>query len=144
MTDQKPISREILTGWRVVVCDDEQDSLDVATIILEYYGAEVITAVNGEEALKAIRQQAPRFIISDLSMPKMDGWALIYQLKNDRTTMDIPVIALTAHAMVGDRERAIAAGFHNYLTKPLTPETFMHDLLALLVAIPELAPSLQQ
>lgn len=126
-----------MKDWNVVVCDDEADSLDVATIILEYYGADVTTCTNGQEALEATLNSSPRFIISDLSMPKMDGWGLIYELKNERRTEDIPVIALTAHAMTGDRERAIAAGFHNYLTKPLTPETFMQDLLILLVAIPE-------
>jgi CheY-like chemotaxis protein len=138
------IPRDILQGWNVVVCDDEMDSLDVATIILEYYGADVTTCSNGQEALDAIRESPPRFVVSDLSMPKMDGWGLIFELKNDRRTEDIPVIALTAHAMVGDRQRAIAAGFHNYLTKPLTPETFMQDLLILLIAIPEFAAELNR
>ncbi len=76
-------------------------------------------------------------------MPVMDGWGMIYKLKNNRALMDIPVIALTAHAMVGDRERAIGAGFHNYLTKPLTATTFIHDLVKLLVEIPDLAADLQ-
>ncbi len=71
-------------------------------------------------------------------MPELDGWSMIYELNNDRTTLDIPVIALTAHAIVGDRERAIAAGFHNYLTKPLTPATFLNDLLKLVMDVPEL------
>jgi CheY-like chemotaxis protein len=63
-------------------------------------------------------------------------------MKADVHLADIPVIALTAHAMVGDRERAIAAGFHNYLTKPLTVDRFMGDLVRLLIDIPELAESL--
>lgn len=137
------ISRDILKGWKVLVVDDEEDSLNVATRILKYYGAQVITAKNGEDGLATARSEAPRFIISDLSMPRMDGWGLIEQLKKDRATMDIPVIALTAHAMIGDRQRAIAAGFHNYLTKPLTPATFMRDLLNLLTEIPGLAEHLQ-
>jgi CheY-like chemotaxis protein len=75
-------------------------------------------------------------------MPEMDGWGMLGALKLDRATLDIPVIALTAHAMVGDRERAIMAGFHNYLTKPLTPATFMKDLLVLLTDIPAFASEL--
>ena len=130
---------ELLNGWNIVVIDDEDDSLWVAEIILTEHGANVITATNGKEGLEIIKQERPKFVISDLSMPVMDGWGLIYTLKNDHTLMDIPVIALTAHAMVGDRQRAIAAGFHNYLSKPLTVATFMKDLLVLLEDIPELA-----
>ena len=132
------IRRDTLQGWDVLVIDDEPDSLEVASRLLRYYKATVVTATNGEQAIEAIREHRPRLIISDLSMPVMDGWTLIAQLKLDRTTMDIPVIALTAHSMVRDRARAIEAGFHNYLTKPLTPATFMHDLLSVLTDIPQI------
>lgn len=133
------IRRDILNGWDVLVVDDEPDSLDVASRILRHYGAQVYTATNGQEGLQAVRALRPRFIISDLSMPVMDGWGFLEALKRNRDTLEIPVIALTAHAMVGDRERAIVAGFHNYLTKPLTPANFMTDLLRLLDDIPEFA-----
>jgi CheY-like chemotaxis protein len=133
------LSRDILGDWIVLVADDEPDSLEVASRILRYYGATVYSASNGQEALNTLRTIKPNLIISDLSMPELDGWGLLEKLKKDRRTMDIPVIALTAHAMVGDRERAIGGGFHNYLTKPLTPATFLHDLLNLVVDIPELA-----
>ena len=129
----------LLEGWKIVVIDDETDSLEVAEIILESYGAELYTASNGAEGLEIIRRVRPRFVISDLSMPVMDGWGLIFEMRSERDLMEIPVIALTAHAMKGDRERAIAAGFHNYLTKPLTVETFMNDLVNLLVDIPMFA-----
>lgn len=137
-----PIRRDILKEWKVLVVDDEPDSLEVATRILRHYGASVTTATNGQEGLDAIKATRPRFVISDLSMPVMDGWEMLRAVKEDRTTLDIPVIALTAHAMAGDRERAIMAGFHNYLTKPLTPATFMKDLLHLLMDIPELAQAI--
>jgi CheY-like chemotaxis protein len=138
------IRRDILQNWNVIVADDEVDSLEVATRILRFYGANVSTASNGKEALELIRKLRPRFILSDLSMPVMDGWGLLYELKLERDTMEIPVIALTAHSMVGDRQRAIEAGFHNYLTKPLTATTFMHDLLRLLLDEPTLAPELSE
>src|SRR5262249_53482244 len=136
--------RDILKDWDVLVVDDEPDSLEVATRVLRYYGAHVHTASSGKEGLEKVRAMHPpaRFVISDLSMPDMDGWAFLYELKQDRSTMDLPVIALTAHAMAGDRERGIEAGFHNYLTKPLTPATFMSDLLRLLVDVPEFAAEL--
>jgi CheY-like chemotaxis protein len=136
------LPKDLLSGWDIVVIDDEEDSLMVAEIILTEYGATLHTATNGKEGLEQIRNARPKFAISDLSMPIMDGWGLIHTIKNDRALMDIPVIALTAHAMVGDRERAVSAGFHNYLTKPLTAETFIQDLVKLLVEIPVLADDL--
>jgi CheY-like chemotaxis protein len=135
-------ARDTLKNWNILVVDDEPDSLEVADRILRHYGATVHLATNGLEALHYLHTHIPHLIISDISMPELDGWGLIARLKNDRRTLDIPCIALTAHAMVGDRQRAFAAGFHNYLTKPLTPATFMHDLHTLLVDIPMLAPML--
>ena len=133
------ISRNMLAHWTVLVIDDEPDSLEVASRILRYYGAKVITANDGQEGLQKARSEKPTLIISNISMPVLDGWGLIYELKRDRATFNIPTIALTAHAMVGDRVRAISAGFHNYLTKPLEPDTFVQQLLELLVNdIPEL------
>ena len=132
-----PIRRDILQGWKVVVIDDEPDSLEVASRILRFYGANVYTALNGKEGLELIRHQRPKFVISDLSMPEMDGWEMLFEIQQDRHIAQIPIIALTAHAMMGDRTRAIEAGFYNYLTKPLTPSTFMGDLLRLLLDVPD-------
>ncbi|MCU0497166.1 MAG: response regulator [Anaerolineae bacterium] len=136
------LPNDLLVGWDIVVIDDEEDSLLVAQVILLEYGANVYTASNGQEGLEVIREVRPKFAISDLSMPILDGWGLISELKHDPEIQDIPVIALTAHAMVGDRERAVQFGFHNYLTKPLTVETFIQDLVKLLVDIPVLANEL--
>ncbi|MBZ0304823.1 MAG: response regulator [Anaerolineae bacterium] len=136
------IPDNLLEGWKIVVIDDEEDSLEVAQVILDAYGANVHTASNGEAGLEIVRHTQPSFVISDLSMPTMDGWGFINAMKSDVALSHIPVIALTAHAMVGDRERAVGAGFHNYLTKPLTVDTFMADLLKLLVDIPSLAENL--
>jgi CheY-like chemotaxis protein len=138
------IRRDLLKGWTVLVVDDELDSQEVASRILRHYGAYVHTAFNGKFGLELACRVRPKFIISDLSMPVMDGWEMLKEIKLNPATRDIPVIALTAHAMVGDRERAIAAGFHNYLTKPLTVKTFMGNLMQLLVDIPGFAVELGQ
>lgn len=130
---------DLLKGWDVVVIDDEPDSLEVARYILDFYGANVHTATDGKQGLAVVKAVNPRFVISDLSMPEMDGWEFLNELKSATTIQSIPVIALTAHAMKGDRNRAISAGFHNYLTKPLTATTFMDELLALLLDIPQLS-----
>jgi len=133
---------DLLKGWDIVVIDDEEDSLTVAQIILDEYGANTHIAMNGQEGIDLIRSVRPKFVISDLSMPVLDGWGLINVMQNDPVLKTIPAIALTAHAMVGDRERAVAVGFHNYLSKPLTVETFIQDLVNLLIDIPELAGDL--
>ena len=74
-----------------------------------------------------------------LSMPVMDGWAMLKELRGDPCTASVPIIALTAHAMVGDRDKALAAGFQNYLTKPLQPATFVSQLLTILADVPHVA-----
>lgn len=137
------IQPDLLRGWRVLIVEDDPFSLDVATIMLESYGAEVHPAEDGLQGLKIARTLRPHFILSDISMPHLDGWGMVERLKNDPHTAHIPVIALTAHAMKGYRERAIAMGFHNFLTKPLTPETFIRELLMLLVTVPEMHDTLQ-
>jgi CheY-like chemotaxis protein len=133
------INESLLQGQTILIVEDEPDSLEVASVLLEMYGANVVTANNGREGLERARKHQPTFIISDLSMPEMSGWEMIHHLKDDRSTMNIPVIALTAHAMSGDRDRAVAAGFHNYLSKPLSPTTFVQDLLKLVMDVPEIA-----
>lgn len=136
------IARDILKDWEVLVVDDELDSQEVAKRLLKRYGATVHTADNGLEALEVLKTIHPIFILSDISMPELDGWGLIYELQQDRDTAEIPIFALTAHAMQGDRERAMAVGFYNYLTKPLTPATFMENLLNIMRAVPQLEEKL--
>jgi CheY-like chemotaxis protein len=134
------IPNNILDGWKVVVVEDEADSLEVATLLLEMYGAEVIGARNGREGIAMIQKHRPNFVISDLSMPEMSGWELIETLnQGERDLAEIPVIALTAHAMDHDRRKAIEAGFQNFITKPLQPEKFVSQVIAILaVDSPEL------
>jgi two-component system, cell cycle response regulator DivK len=133
----------LLEGWDIVVIDDEEDSLEVITVLLKEYGATVHTADNGATGVERILQVNPKFVISDLSMPDHDGWSVIHDMRLHPKMVDIPAFALTSHAMKGDRERAIAAGFHNYLTKPLRVDTFMSDLLKLLTDVPELEAILE-
>jgi CheY-like chemotaxis protein len=137
MTTQLP--SDLFRGWRVLLVDDEDDSLGVAQYLFEFYGAEIYTAVNGQEGLTQARQHRPDFIISDLSMPQVDGWNMLKQLRQDAALSQIPIIALTAHALRGDRERVLEAGFDNYLTKPLNVTTFIWDLLQTLRAISALS-----
>lgn len=123
---------ESLQGLDVLIIDDDENSLDVASIVLEFAGANVSLASHGKDGLDSINSKRPQFILCDLSMPVMDGWEFIRQLRNDENHRDLKVIALTAHAMVGDQEKALSAGFNGYLTKPLEPATFVNQLLRVL------------
>jgi len=131
------VPRTILIGWDILVVDDDTGSLRVAEFILKRYGANVLTAVNGSEGVSVARKCLPKFVVSDISMPVLDGWGLLRELKLEQTTHAIPIIALSAHAMQRDRQKALEAGFHNYLTKPINPMTFVDDLLGLVADIPE-------
>lgn len=121
-----------LTTWHVLLVDDEPDNLEVIAETLHFYGIAAKTAHNGIEGLDILKSFSPTLILLDLSMPKMDGWELHKRIKSDPRTQHIPVIALTAHAMNGDKERALQAGFDGYLTKPISIPNFLKDLRAAL------------
>lgn len=139
---QKKIPTDIFADWPILIVDDEPDSLLVATHILNFYGGNVFTAENGQEGFAQAKEILPRFIISDLSMPVVDGWTMLDMLRKHPPTQMIPVIALSAHAMVGDREKALEAGFNSYIPKPLSAQTFLQDLLRILGDIPHLKDDL--
>ncbi len=132
MEKYSKIGRDFLTGWDVVVVDDQDDALLILEDILTDYGATVHVAHNGQEGLDLVRQVNPRFIISDIAMPVMDGWKMAEQLKSDVHTQHIPIIALTAYSDAEDRKYAMSKGFHNYLPKPLRPSILMSQILILL------------
>lgn len=132
-----------LAGWRVVLVEDDPNSLNIMERLLGFHGATIYSALNGELGLAAARQEVPDFIVTDLSMPVMDGWTMIQRLREDPTTQNIPIVTLTAHAMIEDRERAMALGANHYLTKPLNARTFIDELIPLLQQFPSLAARLQ-
>lgn len=126
-----------LQNWLVLVIDNEYDSRVVASMLIEDMGALVMTAEDGQEALRLMETVMPNLIMCDLSMPVMDGWEFINVLTHHSIFQNVPVVALTAHAMIGDRERALQAGFRSYISKPLEPKTFPKVLLTLLGEMPE-------
>ena len=95
---------------RILLVEDNEMNRDMLSRRLERRGYEVLTAVDAESGLALIRSDAPALVLMDMSLPGIDGWEATRQLKADPATRAIPVIALTAHAMAGDREQALAAG----------------------------------
>ncbi len=104
---------------KVLVADDKATGRELVRTILENTGYEVHEAANGAEAVDQARTVRPDLIILDIHMPEMDGFGVVAELRRDPAFASTPIIALTASAMMGDRERAIAAGFTGYITKPI-------------------------
>jgi CheY-like chemotaxis protein len=104
---------------RILVVEDNMDTYELVHFILEKNGYETFLAVNGRDGVNAALKQKPDLIIMDMSMPEMDGWTATRLIKNDAQTAAIPLIALTANALPGDRQRAMDAGCNEYITKPM-------------------------
>jgi two-component system cell cycle response regulator DivK len=103
----------------ILIVEDNEMNRNMLSRRLIRRGHEVTMAVDGQEGIDMARAEKPDLILMDMSLPQVDGWEATKQLKADDTTASIPVIALTAHAMAGDREKAIEGGFDEYETKPV-------------------------
>ena len=108
---------------RVLIVDDNPTNLKLVTYLVKSHGHEVARAGDAESALAAIASQRPTVILMDLQLPGIDGLELTRRLKADPNTRSIPIIALTAYAMKGDLEKALAAGCDDYVTKPIDTRT---------------------
>jgi CheY-like chemotaxis protein len=104
---------------RLLLVEDHEETRDGLSRYLRRKGYEVLTAPDGRQGLEAARAAPPNLVLMDMSLPVLDGWEATRQLKADPQTRPIPVIALTAHAMAEDREKALAAGCDEYETKPV-------------------------
>jgi two-component system cell cycle response regulator DivK len=104
---------------KILLVEDNEMNRDMLTRRLERKGFEVVIAVDGQAGVDMASSSNPDIILMDLSLPVMDGWEATRQIKADPATQSIPVIALTAHAMAGDEQKALAAGCNDYDTKPI-------------------------
>jgi two-component system, cell cycle response regulator DivK len=104
---------------RILVVEDNPDNRVLITDVLTSLDYEVIVAVDGEEGVAKATTEKPDLILMDLSLPQMDGWTATRHIKATPELKDIKIIALTAHAMVGDREKALEAGCDDYVSKPI-------------------------
>jgi two-component system cell cycle response regulator DivK len=102
----------------ILIADDYDDNRELLRLMLETEGFSVREARNGHEALEAARAEAPALALVDLSMPSLDGWALLRELRSDERTRSIPCVAVTAFAADQDRLRVLDAGFDAYISKP--------------------------
>ena len=109
---------------KILVVDDNQDSRELVIKILKAKGHQVVEAVDGGDALEKVAAEIPDLILMDISLPKIDGHEATRRLKQDDKFASIPVIALTAHAMKGDMEKALASGCEGYISKPISVRDF--------------------
>jgi two-component system cell cycle response regulator DivK len=112
----------------VLLVEDNEDNLVVYRTILHHVGYLVLEARDGEEGVHLARVKHPDLILMDISIPKLDGWEATIQLKADVATRTIPVIALTAHALDEDRQRAATVGCDGYLAKPIEPSRVVQEV----------------
>lgn len=121
-----------MSAAHVLIIEDDLDNLEMVQFLLQRAGYATLTAQNGTEGLQLAQNQLPQLILLDMTIPGLDGWQLAAALKADESTRRIPIIALTAHTLPGDRKRALDAGCDGYISKPLNVETFLEDVAAFL------------
>ncbi|MCW8139527.1 MAG: response regulator [Planctomycetota bacterium] len=112
----------------ILLVEDNEQNRYLATFLLERHGYRVVPALDGAAALDAARALVPAAVLLDIQLPTMDGYAVARALRGLDALRGTPIIAVTSYAMVGDKERALAAGCNGYLEKPIDPETFVSDI----------------
>jgi two-component system cell cycle response regulator DivK len=124
----------VSTGPLVLVVEDYQDAREMYAAYLQFSGYRVAEASNGLEAVEKARELLPAIILMDLALPKMDGWEATRLLKADERTRNIPIVALTGHALAGHAEGARQAGCDAFVTKPCLPDVLVAEIQRMLAA----------
>ncbi len=117
-----------MSEGRILVVEDNADNMILICDILSSLNYTVLQAVDGEQGVELAQSERPDLILMDLSLPRLDGWTATQQIKANPDIKHIPIIALTAHALIGDRERALAVGCDDYLSKPINFRALAHKL----------------
>ena len=113
---------------KILVIEDNEQNLYLTTFILEKNGYEVIQARDGRAGVELAGQVKPMLILLDIQLPGMDGYAVAHELRKNPALDDVPIVAVTSYAMVGDREKILAAGCEGYIEKPIDSDTFVAEV----------------
>jgi len=113
---------------KILLIEDNEQNRYLLTFLLEQRGHEVVPAVSGSLGLELATKVSPDLILLDIQLPGMDGYAVARALKGNPRLKSIPIVAVTSYAMVGDREKVLAAGAEGYIEKPINPETFVAEV----------------
>jgi len=126
---------------RILIIEDNPANIELMSFLLSAYGHAPLSAADGPRGVAAARSERPDLIACDVNLPGMDGFAVLAELKGDPALAGVPILAVTALAMTGDREKVLAAGFDGYISKPIEPESFVAELEAFLTTAPAAAPA---
>ena len=113
---------------KILVVEDNDMNMQLVEFLLEEGGYDIVKAASGEEALAVTREHEPDLILMDIHLPGMDGLSVVRAMKTDDRTSRIPILALTAHAMRGDKDRFLEAGCDGYISKPIDVKTFIASI----------------
>jgi CheY-like chemotaxis protein len=113
---------------KVLLIEDHEQNRYLASFLLKKHGYAVVSASDGPAGIKLARTVKPALILLDIQLPLMDGYTVARELRSEPALRNIPIIAVTSYAMVGDREKSLAAGCNGYLEKPINPDTFVTEI----------------
>ena len=119
---------------RILIIEDNDTHRALMVYLLKAFGYKTLEAVDGDGGLNIARDERPELIVCDIHLPKVDGYGVVKQLQSNRALRNIPIVAVTALAMVGDQKRILSAGFDAYISKPIDPQTFVAQIAQLLPA----------
>ncbi|HEV2694862.1 MAG TPA: response regulator [Verrucomicrobiae bacterium] len=121
----------------ILLIEDNEQNRYLATFLLEQQGYQVVSAPDGPLGIEIAKKIVPDLVLLDIQLPKMDGYAVAQALRAIQFLSAIPIIAVTSYAMVGDREKCLAAGCKGYIEKPINPETFVAEIKSFLTWTPQ-------
>jgi len=124
---------------RILIIEDNPANIELMSFLLGAYGHTPLSAADGARGVAAARSELPDLIACDVNLPGMDGFQVLAALKGEPALAGVPILAVTALAMAGDREKVLAAGFDGYISKPIEPESFVAELEAFLAGTPTAA-----
>lgn len=114
-------------GKKILYIEDNEQNMYLVTFLLEKHGYSVSPATDGQEGIDKAAAERPDLILLDIQLPKMDGYAVARNLRNNPDLAATPIVAVTSYAMAGDREKAMEAGCNGYIEKPINPDTFIQQ-----------------
>jgi two-component system cell cycle response regulator DivK len=121
---------------KILIIEDNEQNMYLLTFLLNRHGHVVLQACDGRQGIELAQKENPDLVLLDIQLPQMDGYAVAREIKAIQMLAGIPIVAVTSYAMVGDREKTIAAGCSGYIEKPINPDTFIEQISEFLPGMP--------